>query len=82
MALREFPMAPRDPAVAIEGIRQFLELHATCYGISVDTPPLPRDGEYRAVIACRCGDTIEYWLADAKLPRQHLVAAVSLRPAA
>jgi hypothetical protein len=82
MALREFPMAPRDPAVAIEGIRQFLKLHATCYGVSVDTPDLPRDGEYRAVVACRCGDTIEYWLADGMLPRQHLLTAISRRHAA
>ena len=82
MALRNFPMAPRDPAVAVEGIRQFLKLHATCYGISIDTPDLPRDGQYRAVVACRCGDTVEYWLEDGLLLRQHLLSAVALRSAA
>ena len=75
-------MAPRDPAVAIEGIRQFLKLHATCYGISLDTPDLPRDGDYRAVVCCRCGDSIEYWLPEALLPRQQLLSAVTRRQAA
>jgi len=82
MAPRDFPMAPRDPMVAVEGIRQFLKLHATCYGISVDTPDLPGVGEYRAVVACRCGDTVEYWLADFLMPRQHLLHAVARRQAA
>ncbi len=75
-------MAPRDPAVVIEGIRQFLKLHASCYGISLDTPDLPRDGEYRAIVACRCGDTVEYWLPDALLPRQQLLGSVARRHAA
>ena len=78
----DFPMAPRDPAIAVEGIRQFLKLHATCYGISLDTPDLPRGGEYRAVVGCRCGDAIEYWLPDALLPRQQLLSAVARRRAA
>ena len=82
MALREFPMAPRDPAVAIEGVREFLEHHAACYGVSVDTPSLRRDGDYRVVVACRCGDTVEYWLADAVLHRQHLLTAIFHRRAA
>jgi hypothetical protein len=82
MAPSDFPMAPRDPAVAVEGIKQFLKLHASCYGVSLDTPDLPRDGEYRAVVACRCGDTIEYWLTDAQLPREHLLRAVTRRRAA
>jgi hypothetical protein len=82
VSLRDYPMAPRDPAVAIEGIRQFLKRHATCFGISLDTPDLPRSGEYRALAACRCGETIEYWIEDALLPRQDLVDAVLRRRAA
>ena len=83
MAPADFPMAPRDPAVAIEGIRQFLKLHASCYGLSLDTPDLPRGGgEYRAVVACGCGDTIEYWLPDALLHREQLLSAVAHRHAA
>ena len=77
MASRNLPMAPRDPAVAVEGIRQFLKLHATCYGVAVDTPDLPRDGGYRAIVACHCGETIEYWMTDALLPRQQLIATVA-----
>ena len=82
MAARNLPMAPRDPAVAVDGIRQFLKLHASCYGVAVDTPDLPREGGYRAVVACHCGDTIEYWLTDALLPRHHLLLAVARRHAA
>jgi hypothetical protein len=75
-------MLPPDQAIAIDGIRQFLKLHATCGGASMDTPGLPGDTGYRAVAACRCGDTAEYWLTDALLPRQHLVRALASRPAA
>ena len=75
-------MAPNDRAVAVEGMRRFLKLHATCYGVSIDTPELPRPGHYRVVIACRCGHTIEYWLDDAVLPRQQIIAALTGRPAA
>jgi hypothetical protein len=82
LSLRDFPMAPRDPAVAIAGIREFLGLHATCVGLSLDTPDLPRDGEYRALAACRCGETVEYWLEDGLLPRETLMEAVLDRRAA
>jgi hypothetical protein len=82
ISLRDFPMAPRDPAVAIEGIREFLEIHATCVGISLETSNLPRDGEYRAVAACRCGESVEYWLEEGLLPRQALVKAILHRRAA
>jgi hypothetical protein len=75
-------MVPSDQAVAVDGIRQFLKLHATCGGTMFDTPDLPRGSGYRALAACRCGDTAEYWLTDALLPRQHLLSAVATRPAA
>jgi hypothetical protein len=81
MAPRTPPMAPRDPLVAIVGIRRFLKLHATCYGVAVDTPDVPGGG-YRAVIACHCGHTIEYWLTDALIPRHQLVTAVARHHAA
>jgi hypothetical protein len=70
-------MIPPDQDVAIEGLRQFLKLHATCGSAALDTPDLPDGAGYRAVAACRCGDTVEYWLADALLRRQHLVSAVA-----
>jgi hypothetical protein len=70
-------MIPPDQAIAIDGIRQFLKLHATCGGAAVDTPGLPDGRGYRAVAACRCGDTVEFWLTDALLPRQHVITAVA-----
>ena len=51
-----------DETIAIEGVRRFLKLHATCGHAAVDTPPLPGGTGYRVVAACRCGDTAEYWL--------------------
>jgi hypothetical protein len=75
-------MAAVSPDAPVDGILRFVKLHVSCYGISLDTPPLPRLGGYRAVVACRCGDTIEYWLDDATLPRPHLLAALSTRHAA
>lgn len=71
-----------DQAIAVDGIRQFLKLHATCGGAALDTPGLPGGTGYRAVAACRCGDTAEYWLTDALFPRRHLVRAIASRPAA
>lgn len=75
-------MIPSDQAVAIDGIRQFLKLHATCGGTVLDTPDLPGGIGYRAVAACRCGDTAEYWMTDALFPRQQLMPALTKRPAA
>ena len=54
-----------DEAVAIEGIRRFLKLHATCGHAAVDTPELPGGTGYRVVAACRCGETMEFWLTAA-----------------
>ena len=72
-------MSHLDPVLAIDGIRQFLKLHATCGGTSYDTPALPTSG-YRAIAACRCGDTLEYWLTDATLsPRELVEAALAAR---
>jgi hypothetical protein len=66
-----------DPATAIDGLRQFFKLHATCGGTCYDTPDLPGPG-YRVIAACRCGDTVEYWLADGALsPRQLLDATMA-----
>jgi len=65
-----------DRAVAVDGIRQFLKLHDGCGSVVFDTPPLPGGTGYRAVAACRCGDTVEYWLTHTVLPPQHLTAAV------
>jgi hypothetical protein len=64
-----------DPTVAIDGIRQFLKLHATCGGACYDTPELRHGAGYRAVVACRCGDTIEFWLRDAVLCSDQLIEA-------
>lgn len=72
-------MTPADPAVTVERLRQFLKLHATCAGIVLDTPELPGSHGYRAVVACRCGDTAEYWVTDALLTRQHLPTALAPR---
>jgi hypothetical protein len=72
-------MTSADQTPAIEGIRRFFKLHATCGGIALDTPELPNGVGYRAVAACRCGDTAEYWLVDAFLSRQQLVSAVTPR---
>ena len=72
-------MVPSDHAVTVESIRQFLKLHATCGGVEADTPDLPGGTGYRAVLACRCGETAEYWGHDALLPRQHLIATVTKR---
>jgi hypothetical protein len=62
---------------AIDGIRRFFKLHATCGGTLFDTPELPDGSGYRAVVACRCGDTAEYWLVHVFLPREQLVDAVT-----
>jgi hypothetical protein len=67
-----------DQPPAIDGIRRFFKLHATCGGVALDTPDLPGGRGYRAVAACRCGDTTEYWLTD-ELPRQQLVSALTPR---
>jgi hypothetical protein len=63
-----------EPALAIDGIRQFLKLHASCGGACYDTPDTPGGG-YRTIAACRCGDTVEFWLSDAALPPRDLVEA-------
>ncbi|HYE91925.1 MAG TPA: hypothetical protein VEA38_12930 [Terriglobales bacterium] len=65
-----------DQSVAVDGIRQFLKLHHGCGGVVFDTPSLPSGTGYRAVAACRCGDTVEYWLTHAVIPPHHLTAAV------
>ena len=71
-------MSDRDPAVAIDGIRQFLKLHTGCGSTCYDTPDLPGGSGYRAVAACRCGDTVEFWVSGGALsPRQLLEAATS-----
>ena len=67
---------------AIDGIRRFFKLHATCGGVVVDTPDLPNGHGYRVVTACRCGDTAEYWLVHAVLPRHQLLNAVTPRATA
>ena len=67
-------MRDLDPTLAIDGLRQFLKLHATCGGAVYDTPELPQSG-YRAIAACRCGDTIEYWLSDSGLTPRRLIEA-------
>jgi hypothetical protein len=64
-----------DPTLAVDGIRQFLKLHATCGGTFFDAPALPDRHGYRALAACRCGDTVEYWLNDAVLPARQLLTA-------
>ena len=65
-----------DETIAIEGIRRFLKLHATCGHAAVDAPPLPSGTGYRVVAACRCGDTAEYWLT-AGFVSSSLLAAVA-----
>lgn len=63
-------MVSLDPAVAVEGLRQFLKRHATCGGTALDTPDLPGGTGYRVVVGCRCGDTAEYWLGDVLTTRR------------
>jgi hypothetical protein len=70
-------MVNEDEAVVIEGVRRFLKLHATCGHAAVDTPELPGGTGYRVVVACRCGETTEYWLNAGLFPRTLLAAAVS-----
>ncbi len=82
MAIRLLAMLPPDPAIAIDGIRQFLAIHSRCGSTALDTPNLPDGVGYRAVAACRCGDTTEYWLTDALFLRQHLVKAIATRDVA
>jgi hypothetical protein len=65
-------MSHLAPGLAIDGIRQFFKLHASCGGACYDTPELPAGG-YRAVAACRCGDTVEFWLVDPALPPRDLI---------
>ena len=72
-------MVPSDPAVTVASIRLFLKLHISCGGLSIDTPDVPGGTGYRAVLACRCGDTAEYWGHDALLARQQLLTTVSNR---
>jgi hypothetical protein len=68
-----------DQGAAVDEIRRFFKLHATCGGFVLDTPPLPNGGGYRVVAACRCGDTTEHWLMGTLLSPQELVTAVSPR---
>ena len=71
------PMISVDETIAIEGIRRFLKLHATCGHAVVDTPPLPGGTGYRVVAACRCGDTAEYWLTAGFVSSSLLAAVVT-----
>jgi hypothetical protein len=57
-------MMHADDSVAVEGIKRFLKLHATCGRLSLDIPELPGGTGYRALAACLCGDTVEYWLTS------------------
>jgi hypothetical protein len=67
-----------EQSPAIDGIRRFFKLHATCGGgFVLDTPELPNGGGFRVVAACRCGDTAEHWVIDAFLSPQQLVSAVT-----
>lgn len=66
-----------DEAAAIDGIRRFLKLHATCGHAAVDTPELPGGTGYRVIAACRCGETMEFWLTAALFPQSLLAAAVA-----
>ena len=50
--------------------------------VPIDGKTRDLEREYRAVVGCRCGDAIEYWLPDALLPRQQLLSAVARRRAA
>ena len=76
-------MLDPNPAVAVEGVRQFLKRHATCGGVFLDTPATPGGAGYRALAACRCGETAEYWLTNAVLSPMQFVEALSCRaPAA
>ena len=71
-------MRDLDPTIALDGIRQFLKLHASCGGAFYDTPDLPDRAGYRAVAACRCGDTVEFWLTGTVLsPRRLLESALA-----
>ena len=69
-----------DEAVAIEGIRRFLKLHATCGHAAVDTPELPGGTGYRVVAACRCGETMEFWLTAAPFSSSLLAAVITDDP--
>ena len=69
-----------DEAAVIEGVRQFLKLHATCGHAAVDTPELPGGAGYRVIAACRCGETTEYWLRAALFPQTLLAAALADPP--
>ncbi len=69
-----------DEALVIDSLRQFMKLHATCGSVAIDTPPAPVGG-YRALAACRCGDTVEYWMPAALLLPHQLVDALA-RPSA
>ena len=71
-------MRELEPAIAVDGIKQFLKLHLGCGGAWYDTPDLPGRAGYRAMAACRCGDSVEYWLTGAVMsPRRFLEAAAA-----
>jgi hypothetical protein len=53
-----------DQVTAIDSIRQFLKLHATCGRTFLDVPALPDGRGHRVLAACSCGDTIERWLTE------------------
>ena len=40
-------MLDPNPAVAVEGVRQFLKRHATCGGVFLDTPATPGGAGYQ-----------------------------------
>jgi len=61
-------MIDLDRAHAIDGIHQFLKLHATCGRTFLDAPALPDGRGHRVVAACSCGDTIERWLTEYGTP--------------
>jgi hypothetical protein len=69
-----------DQVIALDGVRQFLKLHATCGGAFVDTAELPTGTGYRVLAACHCGDTVEYWLPEGVLPRHRFVDTITDAP--
>ena len=73
-------MRELEPAIAVDEIKQFLKLHLGCGRVWYDIPDLPGRAGYRAIAACRCGDTVEYWLTGAVLSPSRFLEAAAVGP--
>ena len=68
--------------IVVDAGQLFGKRHAGCGGpIVFDLPSLPASRDYRLVMACRCGDTLEEWVSGAVVPRHALADRLTRRTA-